>query len=54
MKRLTHERCSGIKTGYWTAAKKEELINRLAEYENTELTPEQIVDLKKGNEHETE
>ena len=36
MERLTHERCSGIKTGYWSAAKKDELIERLAEYENTE------------------
>lgn len=42
MERLTHERCSGIKTGYWSAAKKDELIDRLAEYENTGLTPEKI------------
>lgn len=42
MNRLTHERCSGIKAGYWTAAKKEELIQRLAAYENTGLEPEQI------------
>ena len=42
MQRLTHERGSGIKTGYWSAAKKDELIDRLAEYENTGLTPEKI------------
>ena len=42
MDRLTHERCNGIKTGYWSAAKKEELIQRLAAYENTGLEPEQI------------
>ena len=34
--RLTHERCSGIKSGYWSPAKKEDLIDRLAEYENAE------------------
>lgn len=42
MDRLTHERCNGIKTGYWSAAKKEELIQRLAAYENTGLEPKQI------------
>ena len=42
MDRLTHERCNGIKTGYWSTAKKEELIQRLAAYENTGLEPEQI------------
>ena len=42
MERLTHERCNGIKTGYWSAAKKDELIDRLAAYENTGLTPEEI------------
>ena len=42
MDRLTHERCNGIKTGYWSAAKKEELIQRLAAYENTGLEPNQI------------
>lgn len=34
--RLTHERCSGMKSGYWSPAKKGELIDRLAEYENAE------------------
>lgn len=46
MDRLTHERCNGIKTGYWSTAKKEELIQRLAAYENTGLEPEQIEVMK--------
>ncbi|WOC32912.1 ParB/RepB/Spo0J family partition protein [Caproicibacterium argilliputei] len=32
--RLTHERCNGIKSGYWSEATKEELVQRLAEFEN--------------------
>ena len=47
MERLTHERSSGIKTGYWSPDKKEELVNRLAEYENTGLTPAQIREIDK-------
>ena len=46
MERLTHERCNGIKTGYWSPEKKEDLVNALAAYENTELTPDQIQELK--------
>ena len=46
MERLTHERVSGIKTGYWSAEKKETLIARLAEYENTRKTPEEIKDFE--------
>ena len=46
MKRLTHERCNGIKTGYWSTEKKEDLVNALAAYENTGLTPEEIMELK--------
>lgn len=42
MERLTHERANGIKKGYWSAEKKETLIARLAEYENTGKTPEEI------------
>lgn len=34
MKRLTHERVNGIKTGYWSAATKETLLQRLAAYLN--------------------
>lgn len=47
MNRLTHERVNGIKTGYWSAAKKDDLIQRLAEYENTGLDPEEIMDALK-------
>jgi|GEM_PF-583393 len=32
--RLTHERVNGIKSGYWSDANKEELVQRLAEFEN--------------------
>ena len=42
MERLTHERVNGIKLGYWSAEKKEALITRLAEYENTGKNPEEI------------
>ena len=45
MERLTHERTSGIKTGYWSPNKKEELVQRLAEYENTNLDPKQIKEI---------
>lgn len=48
MERLTHERVNGIKTGYWSAATKEALVQRLAAYENTGLEPEEI-----GEEFET-
>lgn len=47
MARLTHERNSGIKTGYWSPEKKEELVQRLAAYEDTGLDPEQIRELDK-------
>ena len=40
--RLTHSRMSGIFGGYWTSASKTELLNRLAEYENTGLAPDQV------------
>lgn len=33
MSRLTHERVNGIKTGYWSPAKKEELVQRLGQIE---------------------
>lgn len=46
MNRLTHERSNGIKTGYWSPARKDELVERLAEYENTGLTPQEIYKLK--------
>lgn len=47
MERLTHERVNGIKTGYWTTAKKDNLIQRLGRYEDTGLEPEQIIELMK-------
>ncbi len=46
MERLTHPRNSGIKTGYWSPNKKDELVERLAAYEDTGLTPEEIERLK--------
>lgn len=39
--RLTHERCSGIKSGYWSPAKKDDLIARLGPIE--ELGPELVI-----------
>lgn len=53
MERLTAQRCSGIKGGYWSAAKKDELIQRLGQYEDTGYTPEEIKaleDFKNGRE----
>lgn len=47
---MTEKRCNGIKTEYWSAAKKEELVQRLAAYENTGLEPE---DIKKAFNKET-
>lgn len=44
MNRLTHERVNGIKTGYWSQATKEQLVQRLAAYENTGLEPEEIAE----------
>lgn len=45
MERLTHKRSNGIKEGYWSSNRKEELVKRLAEYENTGLIPEEIESL---------
>lgn len=42
MERMTHERANGIKTGYWSLATKETLVQRLAAYENTGLEPWEI------------
>lgn len=47
MERLTAPRCSGIKSGYWSAAKKDELVQRLGQYEDTGLTPEEIGELRR-------
>lgn len=40
--RMTHQRANGIKAGYWSAATKAELIQRLAAYEDTGLEPQEI------------
>ena len=40
--RMTHRRANGIKTGYWSPNKKEELVQRLAAYEDTGLEPREI------------
>lgn len=48
MERLTYERSNGIKTGAWSPNKKQELVDRLAEYERTGLTPKMIEELKKS------
>ena len=42
LERLTGMRVSGIKTGYWSAHKKEELVQRLGEYEDLGYTPEEL------------
>ena len=57
VKRLTAERCSGIKTGYWSQAKKEELVQRLGQFEDLGLEPEEIKERlkqKKGADHHGE
>lgn len=36
MERLTHKRENGIKRGYWSPNKKQELVDRLAMYEDGE------------------
>lgn len=46
IERLTHKRVNGIRERYWSPNKKQELIDRLAAYENTGVDPEQIRDLK--------
>lgn len=40
--RLTHPRVNGIKSGFWSPVNKEELVQRLAEYEELELSPREI------------
>lgn len=46
MERLTAQRRSGIKSGYWSTAKKDDLVQRLGQYEDTGLTPEEIRRMK--------
>lgn len=43
MERLTAQRCNGIKTGYWSPAKKDDLVQRLGPYEDISLEPAEIV-----------
>ena len=50
MERLTHSRSSGIKTGYWSPEVKETLVQRLAQYENTGLTPDEIREMRSREE----
>ena len=42
MGRLTHERVSGIRLGYWSPAKKEDLVQRLGAYEDLCIDPYQV------------
>lgn len=49
MERLTAPRCSGIKSGYWSTAKKDELVQRLGQYEDAGLTPEEIRALRRDD-----
>lgn len=48
MNRLTQKRVNGIKTGYWSASKRDELVARLAEYEDTGLAPVEVLKLKQN------
>ena len=41
-KRLTAVRVNGIKSGYWTSAKKEELVQRLGKFEDIGYEPEML------------
>ena len=40
--RLTAVRCNGIKTGYWSMARKDELVQRLGKYEDICADPEEL------------
>lgn len=48
MNRLTQKRVNGIKTGYWSVSKRDELVARLAEYEDTGLAPVEVLKLKQN------
>ena len=48
MNRLTQKRVNGIKTGYWSTSNKDDLVARLAEYEDTGLEPAEVLQLKKN------
>lgn len=43
--KLTNKRCNGIKSGYWSAAKKDDLVQKLGQIEdNTEKLVSEIYD----------
>lgn len=46
MNRLTHKRENGIKRGYWSPNKKQELVDRLAMYEDREDAKDTNVPVK--------
>lgn len=48
MNRLTQKRVNGIKIGYWSVSKRDELVARLAEYEDTGLAPVEVLKLKQN------
>lgn len=49
--RLTAVRCNGIKTGYWSMARKDELCQKLGKYEDLDTDPEALRDtIRKYNE----
>lgn len=48
MERLTRKRVNGIKTGYWSSSKKQDLVDRLSDYEDTGLTSDEINALRIG------
>lgn len=41
-KRLTRARCNGIKIGYWSMARKDELVQRLGKYEDVCEDPDEL------------
>lgn len=41
-KRLTRARCNGIKIGYWSMARKDELVQRLGKYEDICEDPDEL------------
>ena len=55
MERLTHKRVNGINTGYWSPEKKQDLVDRLALYENAAVSDEDfgkyLVDITEMSNH---
>lgn len=49
MERLTHIRLYGLKTGYWSPSNKQDLIDRLAAYEDSGLMPDDVKTLASRN-----